>query len=176
MAINNPAIHNYKPFYIAGNSDSSTVKDTLADFGLIAKTNPYPALPKPKEPYKNDWHDGHGDDEEIGDSLYMESFEFKVEYYVRAIGSTAVTDVRGAIDSFFAFIKSNFVRYYDSFTGIGYKDVRYAGYEEQMFHVTTNGDGNNVARCVFTVTFKVNDPVTRMKIVTVGGQKRIRAI
>ena len=53
-----PNISNYKPFYIQTASDNSAI-DTLT-WGMVAKSNPYLALPKPKTPYKNEWKDENG--------------------------------------------------------------------------------------------------------------------
>lgn len=151
MAINNPNIVGYKPFYIqVGN----TCYDTLNEWGFIAKTNPYPALPTPKEPYKNAWPDENGDDEYVT-RMYYESFEFDVQFYIRA---TDVASIRSALASFFNAIKEGEFSVYDSATGLGRRRVRYAGYAEDRAPILHGG----YARCIFTVTFKVNDPVTFM--------------
>ena len=59
-----PNIPDYKPFYIQCEDDASA-KNTATEWGLVAKTNPYPALPDPKEPYKNDFADEDGEEEAI---------------------------------------------------------------------------------------------------------------
>lgn len=154
MAIVNPNISGYKPFYIQiGNN----CYDTLTQWGFIAKSNPYPALPDPKEPYKNEWLDANGDDE-YATSLYYQSFEFEVGFYIRANGETPEADIRTKMSTFFNAIKDGEFKVYDSFTGIGRQKVRYAGFKEDKFE----SDGQ-YTRCFFSVTFKVNDPVTFMK-------------
>ena len=60
---------------------------------------------------------------------------------------------------FLGTIKNKNLKIYDSYTGLGWQKVRYAGYKEDRYD---KGDG--WARLIFTVTFKVNDPVTRMKM------------
>jgi len=157
MAISNPTLVNYKPFYIQyGNNN--TASDTLATWGLIAKTNPYAALPSPKEVYSNDWHDVSGSDE-YNSTMYFESFEISVDFYIRATGLTAAADIRGNISTFFNAIKQGEFKIYDSYTALGRQKVRYAGYEEKEFK-----ERKNTAKCIFTIKFKVNDPVTFMKL------------
>lgn len=151
MAISNPDISNYKPFYIqVGN----VCYDTKSQWGFIAKTNPYPALPTPKDPYKNDWPDENGDDEYVT-HLYYESFEFDVQFYIRA---TDVETIRASLADFFATIQNGEFSVYDSATGLGRRKVRYAGFAEERAAIMDK----DFARCIFTITFKVNDPVTFM--------------
>ena len=156
MAISNPDIPNYKPFYIQyPDGGVSYIADTRQMWGFIAKTNPYPALPSPKEPYKNSWPDQNGDDEYIT-NMYFEAFEFDVQFYIRA---TTVEDIRSALSSFFNAIKGKEFMVYDTATGLGRRKVRYAGYKEERSPILQGG----YARCIFTITFKVNDPTTFMK-------------
>ena len=129
------------------------------EWGLVAKTNPYPLLPNPKEPYKNNWHDEHGDDEWVQE-MYYESIELTVSFYVKAYDSSersAEEQLRKQIDDFFRKIKSGEFRIYDSYNGVGRQKVRYAGYSEEQFIRRENW-----ARAIFQISFKINDPVTRM--------------
>jgi hypothetical protein len=151
MAVRNPDIPNYKPFYIQKNGHCY---DTRTEWNLIAKTNPYPALPTPKEPYKNSWPDENGDDEYVT-NMYYEAFTFDVQFYIRA---TTVEEIRSALSYFFFSIKEGEFEVYDATTGLGRQKVRYAGFKEEMVPILNGG----YARCIFTVTFKVNDPVTFM--------------
>ena len=65
MPIVDIPIANYKPFYIQY-GELTTAKDTKAEWGMVAKTNPYPLLPTPKDTYNNDWKD-----EFICDSFFI---------------------------------------------------------------------------------------------------------
>lgn len=155
-----PFINGYKPFYIQCDGDVSAM-DTASEWGLVAKANPYPALPTPKEPYNNEWLDEDGDDEYTA-ALYYEAFTFDVQFFVKAYagsGGDAVTVLRGQMAAFFEHIRKGEFRVYDSYTGLGRRKVRYAGYEEGEFKAR-----DDWARLIFTVTFKVNDPVTFMRL------------
>lgn len=160
--INNPTIVNYKPFYI---QKDDTCYNTKEQWGFIAKSNPYPALPDPKEPYANKRKDENGDDE-YTDKIYYESFTFDVKFYIRtkdtvsnnAVTETAAETIRIKLKAFFDIVKSGDLKVFDSYTALGRQKVRYAGYKEEKFK-----SRGNWAQCVFVITFKVNDPITMMK-------------
>lgn len=162
-----PYISNYKPFYIQTESDASA-KNTAAEWGLVAKSTPYPALPEPKEPYGNDWKDENGDDEYVA-SMQYKSFVFEVQFYVKTfdtvsggtVTKTATENLREQMASFFNHIKSGEFKVYDSYTGLGRQKVRYAGYSEGESGFVAR---ENWARHIFTVSFKVNDPITAMRL------------
>ena len=150
-------ISGYQPFYLQKATGNAV--DTRTQWGMVAKTNPYPALPDPKEPYANDWLDEDGLDE-YNARMYYQPIDVSVSFYVKAYAEsqrTAAEVLRGWLLNFFDFVRDGEFRIYDSYTGIGYRKVRYDGYSEDKFKA--RGDW---ACCVITVKFKVNDPTTRM--------------
>lgn len=149
-----PEIVDYRPFYIQTAEDSVAINTT--EWGLIAKSNPFPLLPTPKEIYSNNWMDENGEEEYV-DDIYYQSIEFKVAFYVKTLGKTSEQTLRSQIDDFFRKISKGEFMIYDSYTGIGRRKVRYAGYEEESFKRSENW-----SRAIFTVSFKVNDPTTRI--------------
>lgn len=159
-----PKIVGYKPFYLQASSDDVAI-DTI-ELGLVAKSNPYPVIPTPKSVYKNEWKDEDGDDEYV-DSIRYSSISFSVSFYVKAFDDEDITAkevILSNMDSFFAKIKEGEFMVYDSYTGIGYRKVRFESYKEESFK-----SRGNWAKCIFTVTFKVNDPITRMKLGSDGN-------
>lgn len=154
-----PDIKDYKPFYIQTEADLAAL-DTAAYFGMVAKSNPYPLLPEPKDVYKNEWKDEDGDDE-YTKKMYYKAFEFEVAFYVKAYSSGSESSeavLRSQVDSFFSKVRDGEFMTFDSYTGVGYMGVRYAGYKEESFLRREDW-----ARAIFTVTFKVNSPTARMK-------------
>lgn len=149
-----PDIIDYKPFYIQTNEDEVAIDTT--EWGLVAKSTPFPILPTPKEPYKNQWLDEDGDDE-YNERMYYESFEFDVAFYVKTLGTDAEQVLRRQIESFFTKIRHGEFKVFDSYTGLGRRRVRYAGYAEHEFK-----KADTWSRAIFNVTFKVNDPITRI--------------
>lgn len=153
-----PDIINYQPFYIQLNAEEGAIDTTV--WGMVAKANPFPALPTPKEVYKNEWLDENGDDE-YNAQMYYESFEFDVQFYVKVMGENAEAVMRSQIDDFFNKIGQGEFMVYDSYTGLGRQKVRYAGFGEDEFKKRIRAS-HNWARAIFTITFKVNDPITRI--------------
>lgn len=151
-------ISGYKPFYIQRPGESHAL-DTREQWGLVAKTNPYPLLPTPKEPYANDWKDEDGLDE-YNAKMYYEPIEFSVSFYVKAYesgGQTAAEVLRGWLGNFFDYIREGEFCTFDSYTAVGFRKVRFDGYDEDSFRA--RGDW---AAATVTVKFKANDPTTKM--------------
>ena len=90
-----PDIIGYKPFYIQTDADEVAVDTTV--WGLVAKTNPFPILPTPKELYKNEWLDEDGDDE-YNAQMFYEAMEINVSIYVSA---DTPAEIRQIKDRFF---------------------------------------------------------------------------
>ena len=152
-----PDIVNYKPFYIQAETHSLAL-DTRV-WGLVAKTNPFPLLPNPKEPYKNEWFDANGH-EEFVEHMFYEPIEFTVSFYIKAFDSSeekAESIIRNQIDMFFEEIRNGEFKIYDAYSGIGRQKVRFAGYSEESFKRR-----DTWARAIFQVKFKANDPITRI--------------
>lgn len=159
-----PDIINYQPFYIQTDAEEGAIDTT--QWGMVAKTNPFPALPTPKEVYKNEWRDEDGDDE-YNAKMNYEAFEFDVQFYVKTIGNDAASTLLSQIETFFDKVKEGEFMIYDSYTGLGRKGVRYAGFNSEEYKRRYKATGD-WARAIFTVTFKVNDPIT--KVVLTDGK------
>lgn len=164
-----PKIAKYKGLYIQAFGDTTAHNTT--EWGLVAKTNPYPLLPTPKTPHKNEWKDVSGD-EEWCDKMVYNSIEVTFSFYVKTFDSITETSeqiLRKQVDSFFEKICNGEFMFYDSYTGIGRQRVRYAGYTEKEFKRR-----GNWTRAIFDIKFKVNDPITRMELQTLQGKNVIK--
>lgn len=156
-----PDIIDFKPFYIQAETDS--VAHSTTEWGLVPRINPYPLLPTPKEPFKNEWLDENGD-QEYTRQMYYESMEISVGFYVKAYDTeehNAAEVLRMQIDDFFSYIRNGEFKIYDSYSGLGRQKVRYAGYSEESFKRRDNA-GKKWATARFTINFKINDPITRV--------------
>ena len=157
-----PRISDYKPFYIQFSTGAA--QDILSVYSVVVKAHDYPSEFKIKEPYKNNWHDQNGDDEYIpSGGLYIEAFTFNLECAMFAKGNTeqaAIDDLNAGIRAFQTSLRSGRFKTYDAYTGYGFKDVRLVS----MQNVGSDNyrvEGKN-ARVIFSLTLKVNDPVTHM--------------
>lgn len=144
--------------------NGSSAVDVKSVYSVIVKTHDYPSFRKPKDPYKNDWKDEHGDDEYI-EEMYFQAFTFKAECVMFAKGETedaAIADLKEGVTDFMDALSNGEFKTYDGWTGFGFQHVRLS--EFQM-----PGDGNydtldGMSRVIFTVEFKVNDPMTLMTL------------
>ena len=167
-----PKIINYKPFYIQTSKDEFAI-DTM-QYGLVFKSSPYPIFPKVKSIYKNDWKDENGDDEYIGKTrikdegeeyisgIFYEAFTLPITFYAKAFGTeekSAASLLRQQIMSFFQKISNSEFCIYDSYKDIGYQNVRYESIDEQNIQFKAKA---NWARVIFSINFKINDPVTKI--------------
>jgi len=151
MSANEIVISGYKPFLIQKGNDE--VKNSNEQWGVVVQSFPYKLLPKPKDPPKNDWHDQDGDDE-YNSTMHYEAYEIEVDFYARARDNTTL---RTNIKAFFDYIKEGEFKIYDTYTGIGRQNVRYADYDPNSYK-----DKGGRARLIFKIKFKVNDPITQI--------------
>lgn len=160
-----PPIRDYKPFYIQSGA-ASTATDIKDTYKVVVKTHDYPAYRKPKEPYKNNWFDENGDDEYLA-QMYYEAFTFKAECVMFASGNTARDDLAAGIRAFQDGLAGEFSTY-DAWTGFGFRGVRLSQFQMpsdgnfSAFHVKAGSTTTEYTRVIFSVEFKVNDPMTRM--------------
>lgn len=154
-----PNIQDYKPFYIQAATDA-TAWDTR-DYGLVAQTQPYPDNIEIKEPYKNEWFDENGDDEYVSET-YVKPMEIEVKFYIKTLAATntaPIDTLNTQKANFRAKIKSGYFKIYDSWQKIGFQKVRFVRDSVEQRDID-----NNTAWMIFSVTFKVDDPVTRMSL------------
>lgn len=157
-----PNIPNYKPFYVQRPEDTAAV-NIMTEFGVVVKSHAIPYQVKPKELYKNSWHDAHGDDEYVGDEMYMEAFTLSLECVMI---TKAYTDdaSRGQLyeqlHSFQQYLSSGKFFIYDTYLNKGFCDVRLSEFPEPSSDDFDSFRGKT--RLIFNVVLKVNDPVTEM--------------
>jgi len=161
-----PPISDYKPFYIQ--FGSGTAQDLLSVYSIIVKAHDYPSAWKIKEPYKNDWKDEDGDDEYIpANGFKIAAFTFHLECAMFARGvsdAAAIAELNEGIRAFQSAMQSGAFSTYDAYTGFGFQNVRIS--EIQNVSSDSYRVEDNQARVIFSVTLKVNDPVTRMVLDT----------
>ena len=159
-----PNIPRYAPFYVQADTDVNAV-NLLTAYGAIVKAHDYPMTRTPKAPYKNEWHDENGDDEYLGGGLFFESFTFKVDCVMlidRTDSESARETLLNQVKALQSKLCAGEFKIYDSWTRFGFRKVRV-----NSFPMPSREDFKslgNRARLFFSIEFKVNDPVTRMKM------------
>lgn len=157
-----PNIPGYAPFYIQTATDANAV-DIMTAFGVVVKNHDIPYQRKTKEPYKNDWHDEHGDDEYVGDTIFMEAFTFTEKCVMitkEADSDEARQVLADQIAAFQDYLSHGEFKIFDDYTKRGFQHVRL-----NEFPAPAQSDYDvfrGKARIIFDVSFKVNDPVTKM--------------
>lgn len=152
-----PTIRDYKPFYIQTGSDA-TAWDTRS-YGIVAQTQPFPEVYEVKEPYGNDWHDEHGEDEYVA-SMHFKSFEHTIKFYIKtfsANGKSAIRVLNEQRDAFRLKLVPGEFKIWDAWQERGYVKVRFV-----KESVETRFIADDEAWMIFSLTFKVNDPQDRV--------------
>lgn len=162
----------------------SDFNNEYVKFALLAYD--YKPIGEIKEPYKNEWHDEHGDEEYIPDELMLEAYE--VELTIGCMFTTmdsttpvlvppsVTTQIKRLINYFrcggeFMFLIEE--------CGLGRRNVRFQSYEDdaRIYHqrVLKNGKKGFEDILQFKVTLKVNDPdyIVQMSTVIIPGNKRL---
>ena len=142
------------------NGDAYPVCESVGAWGVWCKEIPFKLAEKMKEPAKRSWYDEHGDDEYVASGgLYAEAYTMKVELGCKKMrgGNGTVTDVRDNVGRFLAYLRnSGMLNLYSTYTRIGRRYVRLSSISDNATW-RTDDDGEFL---IFTVEFKVNDPVT----------------
>lgn len=170
----------WKNFYLQrmgydGDDNPYPIYESVGTWGVWCKSIPFKLFDKVKEPAKRSWNDEHGDDEYISaDGLFLESYEMEVEFGCKLLGShigseqtAEVSNVRVSVANFLSYLRSSgMMKLYSSHTRIGRQNVRLVSVGDAAHWESKDIDGFEFL--VFSVKFKVNDPIT--DIVLSNGQ------
>lgn len=170
----------WKNFYLQrmgldGDDNPYPINESVGTWGVWCKSIPFKLFDKVKEPAKRSWNDEHGDDEYISaDGLFLESYEMEVEFGCKLLGSHVgseqtepVSNVRVSVANFLSYLRSSgMMKLYSSHTRIGRQNVRLVSVGDAAHWESKDIDGFEFL--VFSVKFKVNDPIT--DIVLSNGQ------
>ena len=142
----------YKPFLIQKLKDLAIVRDS-EEFGVRVKHVPFKIFPEMKEVHSVSFHDENGDDEFIPETPTFKAYEMDCEFLYQGLHGTANVKIK----EFLTYLSTGGAfSIYDTYTGIGRTEVRYAGYEEDVLYRKDDEDD----AVIFSVKLKVNDPVT----------------
>ena len=143
--------------YFKKMKSDALVVDTLDNWGIVCKEFPFKLYGEAKELPSHDWKDEDGDDEYIPSKLPIASYEVEVEFAYKGVMDSANANIKGFLDYLTGRDGSGVkLMVYDTYTKIGRQHVRFASVSDDVFH--RQEEGGDVV--VFSVTFKVNDPVT----------------
>lgn len=132
------------------------IKESKEEWNIVVKNIPFKICPEIKNISSHTWYDQNGDDEYIPDQPRFKAYELPITFYCIAPHGQANVYIM----SFFNFITGKRLYIYDQYSKIGLKDVRYVSYSEKAFK---RREGQNDV-VEFSMTFKVNDPVTNITL------------
>lgn len=148
----------YEKVYIQKIGTGSLVKETIADFDIYCADIPFKLFVEAKAPSKRDWFDEHGDDE------YIPNGELKLKAYTMDVRFCCKGDKYSSNEKIKKFINyltgldgsGAEMKMYCTWTKIGRKGIRFDKLNDKA-ELLRDEDGDTL---VFTITFKVNDPIT----------------
>lgn len=143
--------------YFKKMKSDALVVDTLDNWGIVCKEFPFKLFGEAKELPSHNWKDEDGDDEYIPSKLPIASYEVEVEFAYKGVMDSANASIKGFLDYLTGRDGSGVeLMVYDTYTKIGRQHVRFVSVSDDVFY--RQEEGGDVV--VFSVAFKVNDPVT----------------
>lgn len=163
----------YKPFLIRKQSDGARTFDSSKEWELYCSSFPFQVIGDAKDVPSRSWNDEHGDDEFIPKTICIKSYEIDVDLACRG-------DKEHAYNNIINFLKyitgrdtensgetyGSTLQIYDTYTTIGRQYCRYVKCENKGYEVydVVSDSVKEETLTAFTVTFKVNDPITDIKL------------
>lgn len=143
--------------YIKQDKSGASVVETIEGFGLYCVDIPFKVAGDVKEVSSRDWKDENGLDEYIpADGLKMSPYDIDVKFGYKGDKGGA----NAAVNSLVTYLMSGYVSIYDTYTGIGRQKVRFVKLNDNA-ELVRDDDGDIL---IFSVTFKVCDPITNIKL------------
>lgn len=148
----------YEKVYIQKIGTGSPVKETIADFDIYCADMPFKLFVEAKAPSKRDWYDEHGDDEYIPNGgLKLKAYTMDVRFCCKGDKYSSNEKIKKFINYLTGLDGSGAeMKMYCTWTKIGRKGIRFDKLNDKA-ELLRDEDGDTL---VFTITFKVNDPIT----------------
>ncbi len=148
----------YEKVYIQKIGTGSPVKETIADFDIYCADMPFKLFVEAKAPSKRDWFDEHGDDEYIPNGgLKLKAYTMDVRFCCKGDKYSSNEKIKKFINYLTGLDGSGAeMKMYCTWTKIGRKGIRFDKLNDKA-ELLRDEDGDTL---VFTITFKVNDPIT----------------
>ena len=158
---------NYDKVYIQKMKEGAAVKETVADFDIYCAEIPFRLFVEAKDPSKRDWMDEHGDDEYIPDGgLKLKAYTMDVKFCCKGDKFSSNAKIQKFVEYLTGMDGSGAVmKMYCTWTKIGRREIRFDKLNDKA-ELVRDGD---VDTLVFTITFKVNDPVSNITPISASG-------
>ena len=135
--------------------EGSSVIDTLDKWGIVCKEFPFKLYGEAKDLYSNSWLDQDGDEQYVPDQIRIKAYEIDVEFAYKGAYKSGNSVIKSFLDYLTGRDGSGAnLLVYDTYTGIGRKDVHYLDIDNDLFY---RMKGNEEV-ITFFVKFRVNNP------------------
>lgn len=146
----------YEGLYIKKKNDDK-VYETGADFDMYVQSSSVIVNAQAKSLYSVDWSDEDGLDEFIPDQIPVQQGEMNVSFTCKGTRK----ELPKKILTFINFLRGGEMEVYDKYYDIGKKGVRF----ESVSDNATVYEDSEICNITYSVTFKVNDPLSDVKLV-----------
>lgn len=148
----------YYKFYIQKESEGAAVKETGADFNVYETQCKFYGGGEVKDLAKREWHDEHGEDEFVPDEMKFKSQEMEVKFSYKGNKNSA----NNVIKTFMNYLSTGgAMKIFDEYNQVGRQNVRFVSISDDAELIRNDSEGDIL---IFTVKFKVNDPVTNITL------------
>lgn len=149
---------NFDKVYIQKTQDNARLVETVKDFDIYCADMPFKIAEEAKDLTSRDWADEDGEDEYIPPTgLKMKSYTMDVKFCCKGDKGSSNAKIAAFIDYLTGRDKTGAeMKMYCTWTRVGRKGIRFEKLNDDA-ELIRDDDGDIL---VFTVTFKVNDPVT----------------
>lgn len=148
----------YYKFYIQKESDGAAVMETGAEFEVYETQCKFYGGGEVKDLPKREWYDEHGEDEFVPDEMKFKSQEMEVKFSYKGNKNSANNVIR----TFMSYLSTGgSMKIFDEYNQIGRQNVRFVSISDDAELVRNDSEGDIL---IFTVKFKVNDPVTNITL------------
>ncbi|MBF1479164.1 hypothetical protein [Prevotella pallens] len=148
----------YEKVYIQKVKKGAVIKETIADFDIYCADMPFRLFAEAKDLSKRDWFEEHGDDEYIPeDCLKLKSYTMDVKFCCKGDKFSSNEKFKKFLNYLVGLDGSGTeMKMYCTWTKIGRTGIRFDKLNDKA-ELIRDEDGDTL---VFTITFKVNDPIT----------------
>lgn len=148
----------YDKVYIQKMKERAAVKETVVDFDIYCADIPFKLLVEAKDLSKQDWNDEHGDDEYIPiGGLKLKAYTMDVKFCCKGDKYSANAKVQKFLKYLLGLDGTGAeMMMYCTWTQIGRAGIRFDKLNDKA-ELVRDSDGDTL---VFTITFKVNDPLS----------------
>lgn len=140
--------------------EGATVKDSLADFGVVCTEEPFIPFAEAKELASRDWSDEDGDDVYVPEQIPLAAYDIELEMCCKGNRGT----VKGKMNSFRDYLTGRDgtggeMKVYFGYSGTGRQHVYFKKLDPDVF-----SRSNLDESFTFTLTLRVADPVTEVTL------------